>query len=57
MIWNKNTTKKGAHTRARKEMTKFITGSYDIGFLCSNMRIEATRAIYDMELKKLDFRT
>ena len=48
---------RNAHTRAREKTKKFIGGSYDIGFLCSDMRIEATRAIYDMELKKLDFET
>ena len=35
----------------------FIPGSYDIGFLCSNMRIEANNASYDMELKYHDFET
>ena len=29
----------------------FIPGSCDIGFLCSNMRIEANNASYDIELK------
>ena len=35
----------------------FIHGSCDIGFLCSNMRIEANNASYDMELKNQDFET
>ena len=35
----------------------FISGSCDIGFLCSNMRIEANNASYDMELKSQDFET
>ena len=35
----------------------FIPGSCDIGFLCSNMRIEANNASYDMELKNHDFET
>ena len=35
----------------------FIPGSCDIGFLCSNMRIEANNASYDMELKNQDFET
>ena len=35
----------------------FIPGSCDIGFLCSNMRIEANNARYDMELKNQDFVT
>ena len=35
----------------------FIPGSFDIGFLCSNMRIEANNASYDMELKNLEFET
>ena len=33
----------------------FIPGSCDIGFLCSNMRIEANNASYDIELKNQDF--
>ena len=35
----------------------FIPGSCDIGFLCSNMRIEANNASCDMELKYQDFDT
>ena len=35
----------------------FIPGPCDIGFLCSNMRIEANNASYDMELKIQDFET
>ena len=35
----------------------FIPGSCDIGFLCTNMRIEANNASYDMELKNQDFET
>ena len=35
----------------------FIPGSCDIGFLCSNMRIEANNASYDMELKNKDLKT
>ena len=35
----------------------FIPGSCDIGFLCSNMRIEAHNPSYDMELKNQDFET
>ena len=35
----------------------FIPGSCDIGFLCSNMRIEANNASYDMGLKIQDFET
>ena len=31
--------------------------SYDIGLLCSNMRIEANNASYDIELKNRDFET
>ena len=38
-----------------KEKENFIASSYDIGFLCSNMRIKPSRASYDMELKKHDF--
>ena len=33
----------------------FIEGSCDIGFLCSNMRIEANNASSDMDLKNQDF--
>ena len=35
----------------------FIPGSCDIGFLCSNMRIEANYASCDTELKNQDFET
>ena len=35
----------------------FIPGSCGIGFLCSNMPIEANNASYDMELKNQDFET
>ena len=35
----------------------FIPGSCDIGFLCSNMRIEANKDSYDIELKNQDFET
>ena len=35
----------------------FIPSSCDIGFSCSNMRIEANNASYDMELKIQDFET
>ena len=35
----------------------FIPGSSDIGLLCSNMRIEANNASYDIELKNQDFET
>ena len=35
----------------------FIPGSCHIGFMCSNMRIEANNATYDMELKNQDFET
>ena len=34
-----------------------IPGLCDIGFLCSNMRIEANYASYDTELKNQDFET
>ena len=36
-------------------MKKFIAGLYDIVFSPSNMEIEANRAIYNLESKKLDF--
>ena len=35
----------------------FIRGSCDIGFLCTNMRIEANIASSDMELENQDFET
>ena len=35
----------------------FIPGSCDIGFLSTNMRIEANNASYDMKLKNQDFET
>ena len=35
----------------------FIPVSCNIGFLCSNMRIEGNNASYDMELKTHDFET
>ena len=35
----------------------FIPGSYNIGFLCSNMRIEANNASYATQLKNQDFET
>ena len=33
----------------------FIPGSCEIGFLCSNMRIEANNASYHIELENQDF--
>ena len=35
----------------------FIPGTCDIGYLCSNMRIEDNNARYDIELKHRDFET
>ena len=46
---------KKANTRGRESIKKFIVDSYDILFLCLNMQTEVNRAIYNMELKKLDF--
>ena len=43
--------------RGLEQIKMFIPGSYDIGFLCSNMRIEANNASYDMELKNQEFET
>ena len=43
--------------RARGSIRMFILGSCDIGFLCSNMRIKANDASYDIELKNRDFET
>ena len=45
-----------AYTRARYLIKKFIAGWYDIEFLCSNMRIKAKGAIYDINSKKCDFK-
>ena len=44
-------------SRALEQIKMFIPRSCDIGFLCSNMRIEARNANYDMELKNQDFET
>ena len=35
----------------------FIPGSCNIGFFCSNMRIEANKCSYYIELKNPDFET
>ena len=35
--------------------TDTTAGSYDLEFLCSKMQIKRNRAIYDMELRELDF--
>ena len=35
----------------------FIPGPRDIGFYCSNIRIEANKASYDIELKNQGFET
>ena len=43
--------------RARQYIKMFIPGPCDIGFLCSNMRIEANNATSNMELKNHDFET
>ena len=43
--------------RARESIIMFILGSCDIGFLCSNMRIEANNASDDIELKNQVFET
>ena len=43
--------------RARESIIMFIPGSCAIGFLCSNMHIEANNASYDIELKNRDFKT
>ena len=44
-------------SRALKQIKMFIPRSCDIGFLCSNMGIEASNANYEMELKNQDFET
>ena len=44
-------------SRALEQIKMFIPRSCDIGFLCSNMRIEANNASYDMELKNQHFET
>ena len=43
--------------RARELIKMFIPGPRDIGFQCSNIRIEANKASYDMEIKNQDFET
>ena len=43
--------------RGLEQIKMFIPRSYDIGFLCSNMRIEASNASYDMELENQNFET
>ena len=43
--------------RGRESIKIFIPRSCDIGFLCSNMRIEAKNASYAIELKNQDFET
>ena len=43
--------------RARESIKIFIPRSCDIGFLCSNMRIEASNASYAIEVKNQDFET
>ena len=43
--------------RAREQIKMFIPGSGDIGFLCTNMRIEPNNASYNIELKNQDFET
>ena len=40
-----------------EQIKMFIPGSCDIEFLCSDMRIEANNASYDMKLKNQDFET
>ena len=46
---------RNAHTRAPYLIKKFIGGSYDIKFICSNTRIEANGAIYHIKSRKHDF--
>ena len=46
---------RNAHTRAPYLIKKFIGGSYDIKFICSNTSIEANGAIYDIKSMKCDF--
>ena len=43
--------------RGRESIKMFIPRSCDIGFLCSNMRIEANNASDDIELKNQVFET
>ena len=43
--------------RALEQIKMFIPGSCNIGFLCSNMLMEANKASYDIELKNQDFET
>ena len=43
--------------RAREKIKQCIPGSCDIGFQCSNMRIETNNTSDDMELRNQDFKT
>ena len=49
-IWN-------PHIRVRNFSKKFIRASYHIEILCSNMRIEANGAIYDIKSTKCNFKS
>ena len=44
---------RNAHTRACEYMIKFIASSYEIAFICSNMRIEGNIAMYDIKSENL----
>ena len=44
-----------AHTRTRYLIKKFVGATYHIKFLCSNIRIEANEAIYNIKSEKHDF--
>ena len=46
---------RNTHTRARYLIKKFIAGSYDIKFICSNTRIKTNGAIYDIKSEKCGF--
>ena len=60
-LWRKyqscGTIEEGTEKRVTKYIKMFIGASCDIGFLCSNMPVEAKKEIYDMESKNQDFET
>ena len=56
-IWKLSGQLRKAHTRPCESIKMCIGGSFDIIFLCTNMRIEAKRASYHIEIKRKDLET
>ena len=50
------TNEECTHRRACEYMKKFIASTYDIKLFCSNMRIKANGAIYDIKYEKHDLK-